>query len=253
MKEKIKTVIILILGIVCISLVIIATFFSLFDIVKNVIENPEQILLSCLLLIGVALYFFTKKYIEYSRQNKLKELISWCVTEDSNIHRCNLNLEDYIWNAQIKLNLPQQFLIDVDTVDYEDIKIILKKFQQDTAKKYFNDSNSFSLPKSKYKLNSETYFYYLLHSYLDTCDSHSFIGYEILGAQLSRKEYDGDGWDATYQLTDFGIVFYKLLYISYKFCKNNNILDSSCSYFFNEKALQDVIISKTIEISHYRP
>ena len=198
-----------------------------------------------LLFILLALLLY-KKTIALSKEFQLKELIAWCLT-DSN--REYLPLHQFILEAQNLLNVPPKYRII--SSDLEKVKILIAGFQKDTTQKYF--SNSLYLPKCKYTINSKTYFMYLLQSFLEKhqCDSY-FLDYNMHQNRITYESYGswgGELYDATYSLTDFAIVFHKLYYIAYIYCKKSNTLNPKGNYFNNEQSIEYILDSKQISIS----
>ncbi len=133
----------------------------------------------------------------------------------------------------------------------ENDKKILVSFQ-----KYLNAlllTDRLVLPKAKPPFSEKDFFMFNLASYLGEHESDStFIGYEMHEKIISRKEYGSWGgplYDATYSLTEFGVVFYKLYYISYCYCKNNKSINPDGSYYYGEKSIEDIIKSKRASIS----
>lgn len=69
-------------------------------------------------------------------------------------------------------------------------------------------------------LSSEDFFFTLLYDYLWRYNSHTICGKPIYGNYYDTK----NKYDSTvrhYNLTDEGIVFYKLCYITCLYCKFN--------------------------------
>lgn len=208
----------------------------------------EIIIVGVLLIIGLSFLCF-KKAKELSNHVELKKLIAWCVTTNSTTCRCNLALHEYVSNAQVELNiLPEYCIIGGE---WKTVNILIESFQKETTQRYF--CNALCLPKSKYVIDGETFFMYLLQEYLGKhqCDD-SFLGYDMHKETISRKNYGSWGgqiYDATYALTDFAVVFYKLYYIAYLSCKRNKKLNPSENYYNNEHAIEDIIDSRRISIS----
>ena len=95
-------------------------------------------------LVCIFLYFIIKKSIENSREKKLKAIVAWCATDNSNMFRCNLHLWEYISDAQIKLKLLQEYRISTEE-EWDLVKEIITDFQKDITQKYFYNQNNSSL------------------------------------------------------------------------------------------------------------
>lgn len=209
----------------------------------------EYIVIS-VVLVCILVYVIIKKGTDNAREKKLKEVVAWCATDNSNIFRCNLHLWEYISKAQIKLNLLPEYRISTDE-EWIFSKDIIKGFQKDVTQKYF--SNQLSIPTSKYVISEETYFMYLLQTYLKQhqCD-YDFLGYDMHKETISHKSYGSWGgplYDATYALTDFAVVLHKLYYISYMHCKNSSPLNPNGEYWSNEHSIEDIIDSRQLSVS----
>ena len=209
----------------------------------------EYIVIS-VVLVCILVYVIIKKGTDNAREKKLKEVVAWCATDNSNIFRCNLHLWEYISNAQIELNLLPEYRISTDE-EWILAKDIIKGFQKDVTQKYF--SNQLSIPTSKYVISEETYFMYLLQTYLKQhqCD-YDFLGYDMHKETISHKSYGSWGgplYDATYALTDFAVVLHKLYYISYMHCKNSSPLNPNGEYWSNEHSIEDIIDSRQLSVS----
>lgn len=209
----------------------------------------EYIVISIILLC-ILVYVIIKKGMESAKEKKLKEVVAWCATDNSNTFRCNLHLWEYISKAQIKLNLLQEYRISTDE-EWNLAKEIIKGFQKDITQKFF--SNQLSIPASKYVISEETYFMYLLQRYLEQhqCD-YDFLGYDMHKETISHKSYGSWGgplYDATYALTDFAVVLQKLYYISYMHCKKSSTINPKGEYWSNERSIEDIIDSRRLSVS----
>lgn len=207
------------------------------------------LIVAIILVVIIESYFIIKKVHELSKQKRLNELVAWCVTTNSNEYRNNLSLLDYIKNAQNKYCTTSELKIATD--EWDSVKLLIESFQNDTTQDYFCKH----LKNPPPKIDGESYFMCLLQEYLDKhqCD-HYFLDNKMHKETLSRKDYGSWGgqlYDATYSVTDFALVFHKLYYISYMFCKNSTKINPNMEYFTCEKSIEDVITSKTISISRF--
>jgi hypothetical protein len=209
--------------------------------------NFYGVVACCTLIIASLAYFFIKKFKDYSQQNKLFKLISWCVTKDSCLYRDNLRLEDYLCNAQIELKLSSEFCIDED--DLEFVKVILKKYQQDTMFNYFNNKHITGIPKSKHQIDGKTYFLSSLYDYLSQYQlNHEFMEYKIYSNLLEKKDFDKNIYHSTYELTEFGLAFYKIIHICLVSTVNNPYLVKSYIPIPQIENLKKSILSKSVSI-----
>lgn len=214
----------------------------------------REYIVAILVIACILVYQIMKKIKENTKEKRRKEVVAWCVNEP-NRYRDYLYLWEYISNAQIKLNLLQEYRISTDE-EWDLAKEIIKGFQKDITRKFF--SNQLSLPTSKYVISDETYFMYLLQEYLEQHQFDiEFLGYNMYKETISYKSYGSWGgplYDATYALTDFAVVFQKIYYISYIHCKNSSAINPKGKYLYwaNEHSIEDIIDSRRFSVYSYK-
>lgn len=216
--------------------------------------------LSTVILVLIVLYLWGR--VRSHRESELLyKFVAWCVSKDDLVYRCNLSLLHYVHNAQISLKISDSHSIRGD-IERGYAKSILDGFTSYLCESYFchkiNRDNLRKLGKWE-KIDGyfiEIHFFmFQLYNYLSShqCDSH-FLGQDMHCKTLSRKDYGmwgGPLYDATYELTDFAVVFHKMLYISYMFCKNSSIYADVISKYATEQSYIDVINTKQISISRH--
>lgn len=173
-----------------------------------------------IVFVFVAIIAF-KKWHEASQERNLRDLVEWSISSDNHI-RCNFSLSTYVYNAQIKLSLPQAYRISGD----EERKIlneILEEYKKDLMQAYF--AGKLGLPKSKYVIRGQDYFMFTLYCFLsDHRSDYNFLGYNLN------------------KLTDFSMVFHKMHYITYMYCRGNDILKGFIPEW-NEKIIKEILDS----------
>ena len=167
-----------------------------------------------------------------------------------NTYNSKLSLIDYIYRAENNLQIPKCYCLSSET-EIAIVVLILKEYQRFITQKYFN--NYLTPPKFK-KISGEQYFMYKLCLMLDDheCDSH-YLGHDMYAKRISYTEYGTWGqvnYDATYSLSNFGLVYHKLHYITYMFCMNDAVLNESGD-FSGAEFIKKIIDSKQISISKY--
>lgn len=203
----------------------------------------------CFILFWIA-FFFIQSYRDKSSVASLKELAAWTLTENDNVFRCNLRLRDYIHSAQLKYVSEKEFRIQTEE-EWETVKTILGAYKEELSEAFF--CNRLALPKSKYAISGEIFFFYSLCSFLreHQCES-TIAGHEMREKQLEYKRYGNWGgplYDAKYLLSDFGITYHKLLYASYMYCQNSRAINTKGDFYNREESIADIIASRQIEIS----
>lgn len=201
-----------------------------------------SVLLSICLFVAV---IAVGKWRELSRQQELKDLVAWSVVSGDGIP-----LWAEVSNAQIKLGIQKDYCIFGDD-EWEFVKEILQEYRKNLTQSYFN--GSLLIIKSKYAIHGEHYFMFSLYEFLSKhqCD-YQFLGHDMHKEIISYKSYGESfsaGSDATYTLTDFAVVFHKMSYITYLFCKNSKIANPNGDAFCNEKSISNILESKQIKIS----
>ena len=181
-----------------------------------------------IIFIFVAIIAFGKWH-ELTQDRKLRELVAWSVSTD-NHNRCNLPLYAFIGNAQIKLSLPQKYRISGD-VERDYTNEIITEYQKDLIQSYLK--GHLKLIRSKYEVRGEDYFMFALYAFL----SNRQGDYEFLGHNMRKA-------------TDLTVVFHKMHYITYMYCRENKILKSLVPER-NEKNLKEILDTKQIQVSQY--
>lgn len=158
---------------------------------------------------------------------------------------------DYLKTIEGQLELSSEYKLKKH--DKEQVVKILQEFKKDLSEKYFSDR--LGLPKTKYyATKNDDFLMYSLYLFLDKRYYHSFFCEEPMHKEtIEYKNYDDDGYTATYSVTEFAITVFKLLYVSYMYCKNSKVLNPEAKFFDNEKHIEELITTKKISVSCYRP
>ena len=218
-----------------------------------------EVFIGIIAILVVAMLFTVSKTIDYYRQKKLFELVSWSIigTRSSFSDACfGRHQRNYVNGliGDIK-DAQQSNLIDekyriIGDEDFEGIKNIIEEYQKDTARLYFQ--NQLDPPKNKYSVSKTDYFMMLLHDFLSKHSTEvEFFGHSMYSERKDYKSYGGDGYSATYVMSDFGILYYKLYYITLMYFKQKpeykNVVSDR-----DEESTKDVLDKSEIEISCYR-
>ena len=207
-----------------------------------------------LLAIISAIVFF--KLRELFRLKRTKKLVAWAVLGDYDAIVGPKSYTQALWsdikNAQYTFKLSKEYSI----IEENDVILchdIIREYQNHMAKRYFLDT----LPnyQTKKRLSSKDYFMATLYDFLSDhqCD-HEFIGHIMCEKRLKYIEYGTWGvtnYDATYALSDFAIIYHKLLYITFCYCKNclafNPEKDSTWRET-RENSLKNAITKKQLDV-----
>ncbi len=205
-----------------------------------------ELITSLILLLVVVFCFLFSKLREFYRVKSLRDLVAWSVTGGDGIP-----LWAEISNAQIKLKLPKEYCVTGDD-EWEYVREILAEYRKDLMLSYFK--GHLIVIKSKYVISGECYFMASLYAFLcdHQCD-YDFLGYKMHKKQISYKSYGESfsaGFDATYALSDFAIVFHKMHYITYMYCKGDERLKGFVPAW-NEENLKEILDTRQIQISRF--
>jgi hypothetical protein len=166
----------------------------------------------------LAICFLIYIGVKYYKQKRLFEFAAWPVTSPIR------DLVGEIEMAESRYSIPPQYRINKAT-EQDFVDEILREYQSHIAKLYY--SNRLQLIKSKYVLTAEDYFMASLHDFLsDKSESIMFSDHF-----LYRSKNDGN--KPKHIMTDFGIAFYKLYYITRTYCKQNPVCNNRFSHWID--------------------
>lgn len=212
-----------------------------------------------LFILGVHL---VKTFSNTRKNSRLFNLVSWCTSKSDRERRYNLSLLDHLHNAQIELNINASFRV-AGNCDRSYAKQILDGFTSYLSDSFYCekiDYNYCNLKKLYRYARVDGYpiemhfFMFQLFEYLFShrCD-YDFLDNKMHKNVLEYKQYGSWGgtlFDATYELSDFAVVVFKMMYISYKFCRNSTVYSSVVSSK-TEQFITETISSKRIDISRF--
>lgn len=207
----------------------------------------QNVIWFCLIFI---IYLITKQHKNEIEKQK-KEYVCEIIHGDWQIDHYHKNYNfAYLEMLQGHLKVADSYKFRKD--DEKQVMKIFEEFKKNLSEKYF--SNRIYLPKTKYELNSDTFLMYSLYMFLDERYYSTFFCEEPMHKEtIARTDYKGDGYSATYEVTEFAIVVFKLLYTSYIYCKNSKTLNPKGDFFKNETHIEELISTKKFSISYYRP
>ena len=184
-------------------------------------EEPiaYRILMYALSIFILASLVAFSKWRDLSKERKLRELVSWSAIGDYcpvlGRHSYVRALLIAVLNAQFDDAIDKKYRITEEAEKQHVIKII-EDYQKDIMRSYFK--GHITIIKSKYAIDGEVYFMFMLYAFL--------------------SDHQND-----YDLTDFDIVFHKMHYITYKYCRRNEILRPFVPAW-NEKNLKEILDAK---------
>lgn len=191
-------------------------------------------------------YFLVTKYRKLSWKNELSERVSWIVSDKKR----DMSLWKYVWNAQNHCKIAEQYRIATDE-EWQLVREILEEFKKDLSRNYFDGVLKAPI-KSKYVINEEQYLMLYLCSFLKErqCNGE-FLGYEMHDEIIEHNYYGYSNFSATYRISDFAVVYHKLLYIAYVVCKTSNGINIDGQFYYNESSIEEVITKKILKVSRF--
>ena len=188
----------------------------------NAISNKT--LLPILLLAIVSLCVIAVLARRSRREEKLRERITWSVCQhplSKQLNPFDNKLLNEIWDVQRENAVPKEYCITKNDEIYADV--ILLECQHQLLYKFFRHDADFLSFRTKRPDEGRLLFFRELYHMLkkNECES-SFCKEEMDGEYISS---DGDYSSAyharTYMLSPFGMVYFKLYYLSYLYLKTN--------------------------------
>lgn len=196
-------------------------------ITKEAYIMPIEILPGLLFLAFGILYFVIRKYIQYYRNRKIKEMVGWCFLDDGSGQHRSRRLIDYIHNAQIKYNLPADYRISGEDARKQ-AGIILEAFKDDLLQDYFLDSIAYT--KSKYVIPEDHFFMFRLFCFIsDYFNDRRSVS--LAAIELISRNYT----------PEIMLTLYKLHYLSYLFCANSPIYKDKIAGWLTTRRFTDAI------------
>jgi len=210
-------------------------------------------------LVIVALLASTKWY-GYRRDKKVREFVSWAVIGDYcpalGVNSYVRTLLNSVLREQAKYIDSEKYMITGSEEEANAFEII-EEFQKSVSRNYF--SERIKPPRGKFRKMTKTdFFFFHLNDFLaeHECDSE-FFGHDMRGERISYSPRGTTIWsgsDSTYVLTEFAIVYHKMYYIAYLYCKNSTITNPGTSKHYKEwveESLKKTLDTNQIEISSY--
>lgn len=210
----------------------------------------EAVLVMIIFILVMAIIISLHKVKELSLQEKLRDLVAWSVSQDDHI-RCNIPLFSYVANAQINLDIPKEYRISGDE-GWGFVKEILAEYQTDLIQSFFSRCLTPKVLSGKYVPRGQDYFMLMLYIFLSEhqCD-RKFADHDMRGEQLEYKQHGhwgGPLYDSKYTLSDFAIVYHKMHYITYMYCRGNDAINGFVPEWC-EEGLKQILDTNQIEIS----
>lgn len=175
------------------------------------------------LFICVSLWAFTT-WRKLKNTERLKECVGWSVHEDNSL-RYNIPLWVHFRDAQLKECIQDQYRITSEE-EWEEVKEIIAKYQKELANSYFEER--LWTMNSIYEIDGKDYFIYMLYVYL--CENEN---YPWENSVFRFRNFHN-------RVENKNIVFHKMHYITYMYCKENLALQKNVPSW-NEGVLKGIL------------
>ena len=176
-----------------------------------------------LLFVCVSVWAFTT-WRKLKKMENLKECVGWSVHEDNSL-RYNIPLWVHFRDAQLKDYIQDKYRITCEE-EWDEAKEIIKRYQKELANSYFEER--LWAMESIYGIGGKDYFIYMLYVYLCENNNYGYGQHSVF--RLWNNELD----------TRNKIVFHKMQYITYMYCKENLALQKNVPSW-NEDVLQKTL------------
>ena len=166
-----------------------------------------------------------------SELNEYKENAAWliCKQRDFTVGEREYDYLSYVLSAQKQTKLNEKYHIKTEE-EKEMAREILDEFRDEIIFQYFYGKLSFpkneKLSKLKYRpFSNEDLLIINLEDFLSENSGKSYIGNNKMHEKSLYKYENGSHFgDYQYQLSDFGIVFFKLHYITNLYCQQSKTI-----------------------------
>lgn len=210
-------------------------------------EEPRGSILGVVILIGIIIiYVVAKKMIEGYRDDNLRRKVNWCVNGREGDR--NWPLLHYINSIETLLTTPNYQVSNEE--ESTDANILFDEYKQNLQNTFMTKRFSSTYIKLTTKMSDLDFFILTLNSFLH--DKFEDIHFKNrLYTEISRKNYGkwgGQLFDAECELTNFGIVYQKLLYATQSYCEHNAVINKD-SIYDGSVSYRDSIDTRRISIS----
>ena len=155
-------------------------------------------------ILALVVIFLSQKFYEYHKSNRLFESVKWCVSYNRSAFdnvEPEIKMRGFIIHVQTKKALEEKYRITES--DFNIVTEILQSYQQNLLQKYFN---GYAVTYRNVSVGEE-YFIITLYHFLETLEfDEVFDGHQF--------------FDEDRHLTEYGITYYKLLFIARLFCED---------------------------------
>ena len=173
-------------------------------------SNLSELLLFIIYCFSILVFALLYKYWPKERvQNRA----SWFLTEKTSF------LLDYVNKSCSELNIEEQCKIDASETTFAEE--ILKVFQDEMKERYIG--GYYTVDYFNAKMSFPDYFMFYFEKFLSDKSDMTFNG-KTMSTVIEKKTFEWGAYEEICDITDFGIVYYKLFYFSRLYCANSKYL-----------------------------
>lgn len=187
------------------------------DFISRLLNNHDLFL-----FVLVALCIIAILLIQLKKEKRLRDWVKWSASRhplSKDLSCFESRIFDNILQVQFELDVPKEYRVTEE--DTESANIIILACQHRLVYRYFSQHDEMILKKIKHCDEGKLLFYAELYSMLkeNECES-TFAGESMVGEYVSSDKGPYSR-ESTYKLSPFGLVFFKVYYLSYLYLKNH--------------------------------
>lgn len=189
------------------------------------------------IIVGLLIIFILanfEKFLDYHKQSKIRSLV----------HDCLRNRRDLlIFIHQAQSAIPAQYQITDSESHY--VNLILSEFENSLVQKH--SACEITLPKTRYSIPTIDFFMNQLYLF---CKEYQYDE-EVAGEVMRDTVLYRHGYNTTYSLTDFGVAFHKVYYISVNYVANSRIYNPNGNGLHYPDIYTAPIDSRSLELESF--
>ena len=203
----------------------------------GLIKNPRGLVELFVIAMICAAVFFAYKYYKNLIDKKVRERASWWLAKDSS------DILAYIQKECV--GIESEYLI-TNEFERKTAFEIISIFQEESKEKFIK--GYYTVNREYAKMKFSEYFMLYFEQFLAEHSKDCFNG-NPLYIEKSRERYDCGSYDSKCVITDYGMVYRKLHFMSVWFCEKSTYLNRYNDYYSNR--LKEELDTKEITFSYY--
>ncbi len=206
-------------------------------VIVNLIKEPRIIVELIVVAMICSSIFFAYKYYMNLIDKKVRERASWWLAEDAS------KILAYIQKECV--GIESEYLI-TNEFERKTALEIISAFQEESKTKFIK--GYYTVNREYAKMKFSEYFMLYFERFLAEHKSYCFNDNRMY-IEKSRERYENGDYVAKCAITDYGIVYRKLHYMSVWFCEGSTCLNRNNDYYSN--GLKKELDSKEITLYYH--